>query len=266
MIKSANFNLSDRKNYNKNFKKNQSFYVREYIVLMKEFIEYFDKFIEYENEKKYYIIFKGLQSIKHIFLMILLYTKNLSLTLYHCKKSFLYYVEFISQIGDEGNSYLQLNSKDAILFIYKKSIFELNNDYRSNMELDINDNNIMNEIRKLTKIFEDLYFHLIYKIVCNKEEKKDKIYNNVIKLFELIDKKSASDEYLFDKISILVDFLNNSNIDNKKYLIVMKLILKKKKFLNINLVDFESTLKKEKANIYLNTDTDKVFIDFITKQ
>ena len=46
--------------------------------------------------------------------------KNLSLTLYHCKKSFLYYVEFISQIGDEGNSYLQLNTKDAILFIYKK--------------------------------------------------------------------------------------------------------------------------------------------------
>ena len=133
MMKTANFNLSDRKNYNKNFKKNLTFYVREYVVLMKEFIEYFDKYIEYNNYKKYYIVYKGLQSIKHIFLMVLLYTKNLSLTLYHCKKSFLYYVEFISQIGDEGNSYLQLNSKDAILFIYKKSIFELNNDYRSIM-------------------------------------------------------------------------------------------------------------------------------------
>jgi hypothetical protein len=266
MIKTANFNLSDRKNYNKNFKKKQSFYVREYIVLMKEFIEYFDKFIEYNNEKKYYIVFKGLQSIKHIFLMVLLYTKNLSLTLYHCKKSFLYYVEFISQIGDEGNSYLQLNSKDAILFIYKKSIFELNNDYRSNMELDTNDKDIMNEIRKLTKIFEDLYFHLIYKIVCNKEEKKEKIYNNIIKLFGVIEKKRENDEYLFDKINILVDFLNNSNIDNKKYLDIMKLILKKKSFFNINIIDFNNTLKKEKSNIYLNCDTYKGFINFITKQ
>jgi hypothetical protein len=263
MIKSEFFNLSDRKNYNKNFKKNQSFYTHEYIVLMKEFIEYFDRFIEYKNEKKYYTVFKGLQSIKHIFLMVLLYTKNLSLTLYHCKKSFLYYVEFISQIGDEGNSYLQLNSKDAILFIYKKSIFDLNNNFRSNM--DINDNKIMDEIRKLTKIFEDLYFGLIYKVVCNKEEKKDKMYNNIIKLFEVIEKKGEKDEYLFDKISILVDFLNNSNIDNKKYLIIMKLILKKNIFLNINIIDFENSLKKEEATIYLK-DTNKRFINFITKQ
>ena len=59
-----------------------------------------------------------------------MYTKNLDLTVYHCKKAYLFYVEFIGQIGDDNNSYLQLNSKDATLFVYKKTIFEINNEYR----------------------------------------------------------------------------------------------------------------------------------------
>ena len=265
MMKTANFNLSDRKNYNKNFKKNLTFYVREYVVLMKEFIEYFDKYIEYNNYKKYYIVYKGLQSIKHIFLMVLLYTKNLSLTLYHCKKSFLYYVEFISQIGDEGNSYLQLNSKDAILFIYKKSIFELNNDYRSIMESSTSDTELMNKIRKLTKIFEDVYSYLSYKVVFDKNESKEKLNTNIIKIFETLIVKYLEDEYLFDKMDILVQFLNNNNVDTKKYLHLIKLLLKKKRFLNVNVLDFENSLKKEEALMYLNVDYSKRFINYITK-
>ena len=31
--------------------------------------------------------------------------------------------------------YLQLNSKDAALFVYKKTLFELNNDYRKEFKL-----------------------------------------------------------------------------------------------------------------------------------
>ena len=88
-MKRINFSLLETKNYNKNFKKGLYFYVREYNVLMKEFTEYFLKYIVSNNLKKYNIVYKGIESITHIFLMLLLYTKNLSLTLYHCKKSFL---------------------------------------------------------------------------------------------------------------------------------------------------------------------------------
>ena len=49
--------------------------------------------------------------------MLLLYTKNIDLTISHCNKALYYYIEFIGQIGDENHSYLQLNSKDATLFI-----------------------------------------------------------------------------------------------------------------------------------------------------
>ena len=65
-----------------------------------------------------FIIHRGLTSLFHIFHMIFLYTKNIDLTLIHCKKALYYYIEFIGQIGDESHSYLQLNSKDAMLFIY----------------------------------------------------------------------------------------------------------------------------------------------------
>ena len=84
-----NFDLSNIKNYNKKFKKELNFYTKEYLLLMKEIIDYLDKYIETGNNKKLYIVLKGIESINHIFLLLLLYTKNLSLTLYHCKKSCL---------------------------------------------------------------------------------------------------------------------------------------------------------------------------------
>ena len=73
-----------------------------------------------------YILIKGLFTISHVFKMLLLFTGNLDLTYYHCQKSYSYYIEFIGQIGDDAVTYLQLNSKDAALFVYKKTIFDIN--------------------------------------------------------------------------------------------------------------------------------------------
>jgi len=244
-MKSSNFNLLELTNYNKKFKKNINFYINEYIVLMKEFIEYFDKYVIYNNYKKFYIILKGIQSITHIFLMLLLYTKNLSLTLFHCKKSFLYYIEFISQIGDEGNSYLQLNSKDAILFIYKKSIFEINNEIKSVMEISCNDQELIDEIKKFTQIFNNIYFYIIENIVKDEKNKNDKkIINKFLKFLELINKRKKDDEYLFDKILIIVEKLNFEKTENSLYFDSIKTIIKKKKFKNLTKEEFEYNFKK----------------------
>ena len=69
--------------------------------------------------------------------------KNLDLSIHHCDKSTLYYVEFIEQIGNDTNSYLRLNSKDASLFIYKKTLFDINNEYRKQFNLENIDKQIM---------------------------------------------------------------------------------------------------------------------------
>jgi len=177
MDKNYNFNLSDTQNYNKKFKKNLDFYLKEYIILITEFIEYFKTFVVHNNIKKYNIVYKGVQSINHIFLMLLLYTKNLSLTLYHCKKAFLYYVEFINQIGEEGNSYLQLNSNDAIIFIYKKSIFDINNDYRSSFVQTKSDELFLNNFNIFVHLFETTYNYLLSNniFLINNTKTKEKV-------------------------------------------------------------------------------------------
>ena len=92
---------------------------------------YFTKSELPQNQRIYFfVIQRGIETITHIFNTLLLYTKNIELTIFHCKRAYIYYVEFIGQIGDDKNSYLQLNSKDATLFVYKKTIFEINNEYR----------------------------------------------------------------------------------------------------------------------------------------
>ena len=265
MMKVSNFSLVEKKNYNSTFKKNIGFYIKEYIVLMKEFITYFEKYIEYNNFKKYHVIYKGIQSITHIFMVLLLYTKNLSLTLYHCKKSFLYYVEFINQIGDEGNSYLQLNSKDAILFIYKKSIFDINNEIRENMEISEKDEELLDDIKKFTEIFESIYFYTAFNIIINKNENKKIIIDSIIKILESINKKKNADDFIFDKIVCLINFMNFHNVNNLKFFDILKLVLKKKRFNNLNKDELEKLLKKNDAVLLLSNDTYKGFINFITK-
>ena len=90
-----------------------------------------------------------LSGIMHIlFNMLLLYTKNIDLTISHCNKALYYYIEFIGQIADDSHSYLQLNSKDATLFIYKKTIFELNSEHRKNYTLSKEDKIFDNRLFK----------------------------------------------------------------------------------------------------------------------
>ena len=63
----------------------------------------------------------------------LYFTKNLDLSFYHSQKAYYFYIEFIEQISDENVIFLQLSSRDAILFVYKKTIYEINQDYKKNM-------------------------------------------------------------------------------------------------------------------------------------
>jgi hypothetical protein len=72
-----------------------------------------------------FILIRGIDTIKNVFINILYYTKNVELTYYHCQKSYYYYNEFIEQITDEKNMFLQLTSRDATTYVYKKTIYEI---------------------------------------------------------------------------------------------------------------------------------------------
>ena len=109
--------LSNTDNYKAQLTNNSSEVFVKYLDLISEYLAQCVEAIYIRNDGYYkYIIMHGINTISHVFKMLLLYTNNLELTYYHCQKSFYYYVEFIGQIGDDNHSFLQLNSKDASLF------------------------------------------------------------------------------------------------------------------------------------------------------
>ena len=121
MESSKKTNIFEVKNYNKTLTIPNDIILSKFCELINEYLFHITENIIIQNRQYYiFILLRGLSTIKHIFNTMLLYTKNLDLTIYHTKKAYLFYVEFIGQIGEENNSYLQLNSKDATLFVYKK--------------------------------------------------------------------------------------------------------------------------------------------------
>jgi hypothetical protein len=79
---------------------------------------------------------------------LLLYTKNLDLTHFHCQKSFYYYVEFVGQILEDDKTFLQLTSRDATIYVYKKTIYDIHDgdaSSTSNILSLNNENNSLNE-------------------------------------------------------------------------------------------------------------------------
>lgn len=77
-----------------------------------------------------YILKTGFNGLTYVFKVLLLYTRNLELTYFHAQKAIYYYIEFIHQISNDVHVSVQLTPKDALLFIYKKTIFQIQNDYR----------------------------------------------------------------------------------------------------------------------------------------
>tara|TARA_B100000902_G_C27314601_1_gene920478 strand:- start:2891 stop:3706 length:816 start_codon:yes stop_codon:yes gene_type:complete len=125
---SISFHISD--NYKAKLKYSTAEIFVKYKGIIEEYLVQCVESISISNVQYHrYILCKGIETISHVFRILLLHTNNLELTYHHCQKAFYYYVEFIDQIGNETHTFLQLNSKDASLFVYKKTIYEIQNEY-----------------------------------------------------------------------------------------------------------------------------------------
>jgi len=164
--KEKDYSLDNSDNYNQDFDYTINEVIEKYIFLSNEFLNFIlEKTTLKNNNYTKFIIIRGYETITNVFNIILYYTKNLDLTFYHCQKSYYYYIEFIEQIYDEQNLFLQLNSKDAITYVYKKTIFELKYDVKKNMPpcKDITKNNI-EIIDEFIKIFKCIFDFIIESI------------------------------------------------------------------------------------------------------
>jgi len=156
-------NLLDITNYNKSITQKILYdSMNIYISIAGQCVQYLLKNLKTTN-KGYlnFIITRGLATLEHIHNMLFMYTKNSNLLQHHLEKGYLYYVEFVSQIGEDTNSYIKLNSKDATLFVYKKTIYDINQEYRSEMKLTKMDKCYVLKMKKFTECYNILFLNMM---------------------------------------------------------------------------------------------------------
>jgi hypothetical protein len=158
LSENSNYLLYNVANYKVSIDNSVTEILTKFVRVIVEYMRFISEKITMKNKQYYKFIFeRGIETLMHIFSIIFYYTKNLELTFYHCQKAYYFYIEFIEQISDDNVTFLQLSSRDAILFVYKKTIFDLHNEYRKNIpEPTIEEKNILSIVVSNTYIYKNI--------------------------------------------------------------------------------------------------------------
>ena len=118
-------NLENSELYKSNLQISNENILKNFLNLINTYKKYILK-NEDKNSHSFLDVFfdRGLNALMIIFMSILKRTNSLELAYYHCEKSIYYYNEFFSQITNKNN-FITVNCNDAIIFLYKKTIFRL---------------------------------------------------------------------------------------------------------------------------------------------
>ena len=163
LSENSNYLLYNVANYKVSIDNSVTEILTKFVRVIVEYMRFISEKITMKNKQYYKFIFeRGIETLMHIFSIIFYYTKNLELTFYHCQKAYYFYIEFIEQISDDNVTFLQLSSRDAILFVYKKTIFDLHNEYRKNIpEPTIEEKNILSIVVSNTYIYKNIVKFII---------------------------------------------------------------------------------------------------------
>jgi hypothetical protein len=222
--KDNDFSLMNSENYKKDLEYNLSEIVNKYAQLIIEYTKFIHENINVKNKSFIkFIIIRGLDTITHVFNYILYFTKNLEVTYYHCQKSFYFYIEFVGQITEEDKMFLQLTTRDATMYVYKKTIFDINNELKRKNE------NITPEFREKIELvgsYINLFQTYLLKMIDVDTIEIEKI-NHIVDLTDkliLLKKKSKISilqnitEELYYKIDNIDMFFQVSHLIVKKFL------------------------------------------------
>ena len=239
----SKISIQNTNNYNISFQDNYSTIFSKYMLIINEFLKHYHDNIYIQNQiYSNYIIIRGILAINRIFSILLLYTRNLDIVYHNCQKAYIYYIEFMGQIGEDNHSFLQLNSKDATLFIYKKTIFDINNDIRKDYVPNELSTLLINRVDIFILIYNTTLFRLInttdliniIKLVNNNLQK---LMQKIVKLY--ID--YTNHNQLLAVLSFITHFNKNNEllISNNilEYLDIFIKKIKKKKNININILE-----------------------------
>jgi len=96
-----------------------------YVKVIGEYIELISE-SKYMNETNTPIssMYVGMNAIHRVFEYVIIKTKNIEKACHYSKKTFYYYLEYMEQIY-RSNLCQNLNHMDAVMFVYRKTIFDL---------------------------------------------------------------------------------------------------------------------------------------------
>jgi hypothetical protein len=269
--------LNDPKIYNSKLKDSIDIILQKYVSLIEDYQNLFFENIKINNEKYYkYLLLNGIKTISTVFLFILMYTRSLPTTYFHTEKSYYIYIEFVSQIDNQNHSFLQLNGKDASLFVYKKTIFEIDNNIKKDFvcrekeKLDII-NNFYGILLKLYNYnLEDEEFTSLEDYKSNLQKINQINFNILTQIVNLFSLKSFSQEnnikysklvllFIDLFISHLIIYLKENKSSFEKIEIYLEILFNK---LRKNKINEENLKQLNQSNIKeIINKTPKKFID-----
>jgi len=261
--------LQDITNYNDQFNRNTTEIFARYTTLI---LEYLFRCAEVLDAKKIeyfkYIICRGINTISHVFKILLLYTKNIEIASHHTQRAYYYYVEFIGQIGSDSHTYLQLNSKDASLFVYKKTIFDINNEFRKEFASIIGHDTIMENVEVLINIYNSCLTDSINTNELNPDNIVDFIKiinNNITKIIQHILNLSLgrTEQCYGDKLKLIYNLNNMIPSSHVKKFQIIEFFSKKLKTRNISLSDIHKQILQNEHNDIINTLTPLRYVNWL---
>ena len=221
--------LSLKENYLEDITFNERDLVNDWQSIILEYLSYAQESVNKislnnKNLSKFLLI-RGIDTIHRVFSTLLFFTFNPSLVLYHCQRSFYFYIEFVTQIKQDDKSFLQLNSKDAVLYVYKKTIFEIDFDVKCNRIISTSNKKKLKKIELAIEIMKCALFKIINNFDLPSElPTLLKPYNNIICII-LYGNKSLYDKHLdiiYSIIEVLVSKISNINVMIETIILFLK--------------------------------------------
>ena len=154
------FSLTDIQTYSNKMSLPQSIVEEHFKKLIIEYFEFINrdqkKIVTANSEMYKFTLIRGLETMGHVYKLVLLHTKNVSAAIYHSQRSICLYVEFILQIMENSQTFLKLTTKDAVLYVYRETIFRLKKNLLTQENIDVPENEKYNLREKLNKILYDV--------------------------------------------------------------------------------------------------------------
>lgn len=241
MTKNNKYKLTDLNNYNNYLTCNLKEIIDNYLHIILNYILLFQQKNNINNNIKFFIFKKGLSMINYIFLFTLYYTKNLEVTFYHSQNSYIFYIEFIEQLNITSSlNSVKINVNDAIIFVYKKNIFDIINTVNNNSE---QDKQIYKRVEELIKIYSEIIDIFINSDNVDLIELKNIIDNVQFSISSKINMANKNENiikiiYIFLN-SLFIFNMNNSQKKNMLFLFLDEITSKK----NINFTSLENNIK-----------------------